>query len=834
MHFNDRRWQVLAQDLSRLLSERGCHPLRCVVLVPFAQLMVQARQAWVQHAGGASYLPRFETTQNWARSVWAERGGFTAAVEDLREDPALDLLNAEQWLVRAGLGAQREVLAPRLMEAATSLARLAAAVPPTERAAWQARLLPQLTVGLEAEVLRLEASVIQIALAWAASSSYLTDILFEQEPECLVVLQGWQSDPLAQALLQGRQPRGLCLPLAGDAGPPGQLHLQSAVDAEEEAQRAAACVLERLRAGLQPVGLVAQDRALTRRIRALLAAQPIAVRDETGWTLSTTHAAATLMSLLRAVPARASTDEVMAWLKQVRTLDTQQVNAAEAQLRRAGVRQWSAISAAQPQALALSLQIAPWLDAMRKPRTLSLWLAALRRALEDSGLWQPLQLDAAGQAVIEALRLKQDDQAELQGQRKTLSLSDFTYWVGLCLESGLFTPEHPPQAQVLVLPLGQLVGRSLAAVVIPGADELNMPASPTPPGPWSARQRQLLGLPSRQDLMASNRRAWLHALQHGQLDLLWRQSERGQALMPSPLVQELMLGGAVPEAPDLRASRPIEPRGAEPAQAQGHRLPLAQLSASAYEDLRACPYRFFALRQLGLRADDELDTELDRRDIGNWLHASLRYFHEALQASPTAELAARTALFDEAAQRALAEAGLDAAEFLPHAAALSVLRDGYLAWLADHEAQGHAFMQAEQWFERWLGGLKLVGQIDRIDRDAQGQLLLMDYKTESSEKTRSRIKQAAEDTQLAFYAALVGEQAAGAAYLNLGERGQTRSHALPDMPLLREQLLAGVQQDMARLAAAEPLRALGQGQACSYCQARGLCRRDFLLAGQAS
>jgi ATP-dependent helicase/nuclease subunit B len=177
---------------------------------------------------------------------------------------------------------------------------------------------------------------------------------------------------------------------------------------------------------------------------------------------------------------------------------------------------------------------------------------------------------------------------------------------------------------------------------------------------------------------------------------------------------------------------------------------------------------------------------------------------------------------------------LDAAEFLPHAAALSVLRDGYLAWLADHEAQGHAFMQAEQWFERWLGGLKLVGQIDRIDRDAQGQLLLMDYKTESSEKTRGRIKQAAEDTQLAFYAALVGEQAAGAAYLNLGERGQTRSHALPDMPLLREQLLAGVQQDMARLAAAEPLRALGQGQACSYCQARGLCRRDFLPAGQAS
>ncbi|MEI7782914.1 MAG: PD-(D/E)XK nuclease family protein [Betaproteobacteria bacterium] len=834
MHFNDRRWQALAQDLSRLLHEHGCHPSQCVVLVPYAQLMVLARQAWVQHAGGASYLPRFETTQNWARSVWAERGGFDPAAEDLREDPALDLLNAEQWLVRGGLGAQREVLAPRLMEAAASLARLAAAVPPAGRSDWQARLLPQLTVGLDSEVLRLEASVIQLALAWAASSSYLTDILFEQQPALLVVLQGWQSDPLPQALLEARQPRALSLPLAGDAGPPGELHLQPATDAEEEAQRAAACVIERLRAGLQPVGLVAQDRALTRRIRALLAAQPVAVRDETGWTLSTTHAAAVVMGLLRAVAPRASTDEVLAWLKQVRSLDGQLVLEAEAQLRRGGVRRWSDIAGGQPQAYALAAQVAPWLDAMRKPRPLSLWLAGLRRALGDGGQWQVLQADTAGQAVIDALRLREDDQAELQAQRKSLTLSDFTYWVGLCLESGLFTPEHPPDAQVLVLPLGQLVGRTLAAVVMPGADELNWPASPTPPGPWTSRQRDLLGLPSRQDLMLSNRKAWLHALQHPQLDLLWRQSERGQAVMPSPLVQELMLGGVGAAAPDWRRSRQIETQSCEPAQAQGHRLPLAQLSASAYEDLRACPYRFFALRQLGLSADDELDVELDRRDIGNWLHASLRYFHEALAASPAPELVVRAALFDEAAERARAEAGLDAAEFLPHAAGLPALRDGYLQWLAEHEDQGHGFMQAEQWFERWIDNIKLVGKIDRIDRNAQDQLLLLDYKTEANEKTRARIKQAGEDTQLAFYAALVGEQAAGAAYLNLGERGQTRAHALPDMAALREQLLAGVHHDMARLAAAEPLRALGEGQSCSYCQARGLCRRDFLPAGQSS
>ena len=793
--------------------------------------MALARQAWVLYAGDASYVPRFETTQNWARACWAERGGFVASDQDLREDPALDLLSAGQWLQGAGLGSQREVLAPRLLEAATSLARLAASVPADRRSAWHQGLQPQLLAGLEAEVLKLDATLTALALAWAGSSSYLTDILFEQQPQCLVVWQGWHLDPLAQALLQARPQASVCLPLAGAAGPAGQLALQAAVDAEEEAQRAAACVIERLRAGLQPVGLVAQDRALTRRIRALLASQAVSVRDETGWTLSTTHAAALLMSLLRAAPARASSDEVLAWLKQVRSLPPHQVLDAEAELRRAGVRGWSQISAAQPQALALAQQVGPGLEALRKPRRLSQWLTALRSMLEDCGLWQPLQADAAGQALIEALHLHEADAPDLQLSQHRLSLADFTAWVSLCLESGLFTPEPAPQAQVLVLPLGQLVGRSLAAVVIPGLDELNAPASPSPPGPWSRRQRELLGLPSRQDLMSSQRAAWMHALQHAHVDLLWRSSEAGQALMPSPLLQELMLGGLMADAPDPRGRREVPLQGLAQAQVPGHLLAMAQLSASAYEDLRACPYRFFALRQLGLSAQDELDAEIDRRDIGNFLHASLRYFHESLRADQTQDAQKRIELFDAAADRARAELGLDEAEFLPHAASLPGLREGYLQWLAAHEAEGYTFWQAEQGYERWVSGIKLVGKIDRIDQDRSGQMLLIDYKTESNQKTLDRIKQGTEDTQLSFYAALVGEQAAGAAYLNLGERAQTRSHGMPDLAAGREQLLAGLSHDLTRLAAGEPLRALGEGQACTYCQARGLCRRDFLPAG---
>ena len=64
--------------------------------------------------------------------------------------------------------------------------------------------------------------------------------------------------------------------------------------------------------------------------------------------------------------------------------------------------------------------------------------------------------------------------------------------------------------------------------------------------------------------------------------------------------------------------------------------------------------------------------------------------------------------------------------------------------------------------------------------------------------------------------------------MSLGERGQTEAFRLPDLPALRDQLLAAVQKDLSRLEAGHDLLALGEGQACTHCQARGLCRRDFV------
>lgn len=812
--------QIRAEMLRRQL-----HPSRVVVLVPYAQLMQEARNAWLRGLEGAPaaahFLPRFETTMNWTRSL----GGFEPGGDDVQLDPARDVLTAASLLSRAGLAAHQNVLAGRLMEAAWSLARVAAAVPPMARAQWGADLGAELVAGMESPLLALEAATAQIALAWAASSSYPSDPVFSASPDLLVLLEGFQTEPMTQALRQVLGERAMVLALdvglQGDVA--GNVALHAAHDAEDEAHRAAACVLAHLAAGHAPVALVAQDRLLTRRVRAMLGELGVAVRDETGWKLSTTRAAASLMSLLRAQVWDASTDVVLDWLKNAPAFEPRAVTQAELNWRRLGVRDWRAV----PVADALAPQVQVLREALKSGRPLLRWLVDLRAALQSAGQWPGLLQDPAGQDVLDALRLREGAEVEFADVAAPMSLNEFTSWVSQTLEAVSFSPVHPAQAQVVILPLSQLLGRPLAAVVLPGCDEVRLPVSPEPPGLWTPAQRALLGLPAREQLAAATRASWHYALQFPHIDVLWRLSEGGEHLMASGFVQELRLQQAAELAADPSVLRALTPQHCWMPRPTGDALALTRLSSTAYEDLRRCPYRFFALRQLKLQESDELDTELGKRDFGNWLHSVLKLFHEALKASPAPDVTAQVAIINIAAEQATRALGLSDSEFLPFAAAWPRVRAGYLEWLAGHEDGGAVFSEAEAWKETPLGCLTLVGKIDRIDRLADGSAWVIDYKTEAPGTTAQRIKQSLEDTQLAFYAALLSDDTLAAAYVNVGEKEGSKSYVQADIVGLRDQLLAGIASDMARIAGGAEMPALGEGKACEFCAARGLCRKDF-------
>ena len=825
------------QHLAGTIDARGIHPSQVVVLLPYLQLIQEARQSWAARAGDTFFMPRFETTMNWASSLGGTLGVFTPSGVDLRMDVSFDMLTAVSLLERAGLAAQQDALAGRLVEAAWSLSRVAAAVQPDARQAWGESIAEALDMGLDVPVLALEAAVGRIALAWVAASGYASDRLFLAEPALLVVVEGFQVEPLNEALKLHFGDLALSIPLCLPEDGPHAFGravpaLHSALDAEDEAERAAACVLTHLAQGRSPVALVAQDRQLTRRVAAMLSGQGIAMRDETGWTLSTSRAAANVMGLLRALPWDVSTDAVLDWLKNAPAYAAATVAAVETELRKLGVRAWRDLPATPLDALAatqpLALRLNSLRDALARPRRLAAWLRDLRAALQTAGQWDPLAQDEAGQQVLDVLRLHEGADSEFD-DAPVMKLAEFTSWVNQALEGETFAPVHPATEQVVILPLAQLLGRTLQAVVLPGCDDIRLPVSPEPPGQWTPRQRELLGLPSRDALARVARRAWDHALLLPRVDLLWRVSEAGERLGPSGFVQELLLDrpAGAGLADDPRRLRAVPARPTQRPLPTGEALPVVRLSASSYGDLRACPYRFFALRQLGLQDADELESEMGKRDFGNWLHCLLCSFHEALKKAPAQSLSARLAMINRAADQATRTLGLGSSEFLPFAAAWPPVRDGYLHWLAGHEATGARFQLGEQWLEMPLGNLTLIGKVDRIDRLADGSMLLIDYKTEPRTTTSERIKNAFEDAQLAFYAALSAEDTLAAAYVNLGEKEPTRTYEQLDIVEMRDALIDGVLHDMSRIAEGAAMAALGEGKGCAYCAARGLCRKDF-------
>lgn len=862
-------WHPVFVRLDQILREERLAPERVVVLVPYAQLMETARRAWASRIGDG-FPPRFESSRNWASTLEPFLPGPTDLGIDMARDTLIAASLLEQVMPERIDASLRSELTTRLIEAARQLAPVAAARPPAERAVWSQERSEGLVPALGA--LRWESLIARLALAWAGTSAYATDALWSEraapgrDADALIVLDGLQPDPLAEALAQhwaGRCWRLSLLPSpAGEADAPASvLQVHRCHDAEDEAQRAAACVLQHLQQGGEPVALVANDRLLTRRVSALLAQQGVPVRDETGWKLSTTRSAAALMAVLRAARADASMDEALDALRQSPLFATggnaPLLRSLEQRARERGVARWSAALAVPALAEVAPPGAAAWLASLTAPRPLVRWLTDLRTALEQAGMVEPMALDTAGQQVMAVLRLSEGGAAELaalgadapaddggaagaaSGARRRMGLASFSAWVRDVLESAVFHPHTGVVAAVVVLPLPQLLGRRFGAVVAPGCDELHLPASPELPGPWTAAQREHLGLMPREALAQSARHGWHLLRDQPCADVLWRQDDRGEARLPSPWLQQQALAAA----PDPRPLRQWPLSAVQRPQPTAADLLPQRLSASAYTQLRQCPYRFFALRQLRLSDAAEIDDEPDARDLGNWLHRVLRRFHEDRRDLRPGRVADRDRL-DALARDEAVVMGLNVGEggagFLPFEAQWPQLREGYLDWLTGFEApadtDGPRFEAAEIDRQCSLGRWTLIGQLDRIDRLPAahgGHAFVIDYKTEGRSKTIDRKKHIDEDVQLAFYAALLPDQPVRAAYLSItdqrgtGEKAATWMWEHPDLTAAADRLLAGIRTDLERIAAGAPLPALGESPVCDHCEARGLCRKDF-------
>lgn len=846
-------WRAAAQATRDWLGRRQLPAADAVVLLPFAELLAPARRALAE---GGGWLPPVHTTRTLAGALGPPSPRVAG---ELSGDAAIDraagreLLRGHAW---ADAWLQRDPRAfdaalQRLVHTAHTLRNAAFALPPQQRAAWWD--LARQRAGAGGGVGATHRLLLRAAIEWCALSPGAdSDRLFAHRPAAWILWTLGGEDMLALNLLHEASQRGVpVLQLSADPGAddpfedwPEQctFELEVAADAEGEALATAWQVAQQVRDGHTPVALVAQDRALVRRVRALLERQRIEVVDETGWSLATTRAGAHAVAALRAARVRGRSDDMLDWLK----ADLGEHRGAElATLEKLWRGARIADAALRTRAEALWRREHERLEAFVRPhgRSLDQWLQAFDILLfgaEHSTSWLD---DAAAMQLRRALRLHAHDRAGLAGGAPW-RLEEFIAWVETTLEEAVFVPPAPAAAPVIITPLARAIGRDFALAVLPGADEQRLGSLPPEAGLLDEPLRRALGLPDR---VARQRRAALSFVQLLRLPrvvALHRRADADELLSVSPWIERLQLARQRRLAAGIAEQQTLLPQRHVVACPTPRPLPQAagalpaSFSASAVEALRQCPYRFFSRAVLRLSEHDELDVDADRRDAGRWLHATLERFHLGRVARGDAdeELRRFVAAGHAALEAQLRADGADEETMLPFSAGLPALAARYLRWLYAQEAQGWFFRAAEVSIEAVPGGaagLALHGRIDRIDaRSDPAEWLLIDYKASSRKSLEEKVRVPLEDTQLAVYAALQlaglpDAQAVRACYLSIDDDAdEVAAVEHPDVVHSAHVLTQELAAERTRIEAGAALPALGEGPVCEQCEARGLCRRD--------
>ncbi len=631
-------------------------------------------------------------------------------------------------------------------------------------------------------------------------------------------------------------------PLSAIATPNG-LSLCAAKSMEEEAQQGAQTILDWLQSGKSHIAIIAQDRVVARRMRALLERAKVFVADETGWKLSTTRAAAVIVAWFDVITNRAETIALLDFLKSPYLFSahadkTAQVMTIEIALRRANVLGgWEAVNAtlsSMPRQAQLIAQLAEQAKRFAGRKTLSDWIVVMTSALDALEMRTSLASDAAGTQVLDMLEAMQQDGA---ASTHTYSFAEWRALVGMQLEATEFVPPSRDQ-RVVMMPLNGARLRCFDAVLLVGADADHLPSQLNEVLFFSNAVRRELGLATREQLHREQLRDFVEVLSaNDEVVLSWQAHKNGEPNPVSPWIARLQLtlarsGHA--ELPahhvEITAQRLTATPSSMPGPSAPQLLP-AKLSASGYNSLVACPYQFFATRMLGLSGLDELSDMPEKRDYGDWLHQILKIYHETLRDQKTEHIQ-RANLLKEISEQILGAELEKSAAALAYYVRWQRVMPAYLDWANEREAQGWRFEFGEQWLERTLswsdGAITLHGRVDRIDVHDNGERAVLDYKTQSHAVLSAKIK-LKEDHQLAFYGLLsdAADAAAHSAHYVALEltRGKTGDVSAPDYDEWLRALDAQIKEGMQAIAQGAPLFATGIESICQFCEVRGLCRK---------
>jgi ATP-dependent helicase/nuclease subunit B len=518
-------------------------------------------------------------------------------------------------------------------------------------------------------------------------------------------------------------------------------------DPAEEAQAIAIALREALEQPGRTAALVTPDRNLARRVSAHLKRWGVEADDSAGRPLTQTAPGTLLLALAAAAaegfapvpllallkhPLVLKGDARLAWLEGARALDLalrgprppaglegvtdylSDWTGRDSKLRKGALGWWK-------DAVPL---LRPLQRAFEGKGSLPALLAALREAasrLSGEAVWA----GPAGRSAADLLAAAEPAAEEGPEQVDPASLPS--------LLEGLMAPVavRPPYGQhPRIFIWGLLEARLQHAdlMVLGGLNEGSWPALPAP-DPWLApRIRAELGLPGLERRIGLSAHDLAGALGGRQvLVTRARRDSRAPAIASRFWLRlEAMTGGLTREPMHRRWAQAIDRPAAHLPAAQPAPSPAASLrptliAVTDVDRLKADPFAFYARKMLGLSPLDEVDADPSPAWRGSAVHEVLEAWMKEDDCDPSK-------------LRPRAEALLEASSAHPLMRALWKPRlleaiDWIAGEVARNRQEGRLPAVAEARGSCDIAGVTLYGVADRIDRAADGSLVILDYKT---------------------------------------------------------------------------------------------------------
>ena len=658
--------------------------------------------------------------------------------------------------------------------------------------------------------------------------------------------------------------------------------LYASKDVENEAGAIDLQIRKWLVAGIKSIGIISEDRKLSRRLRALLERADVPIQDISGWSLATTSAAAVLERWLECIEEdfdyRAmldflkshfvslddSREELLSNVYRLEKDIIQHEGIARGltrykkhlQYRLKKLEHWPENSYDKVITLLNQLETnaAPLktLYLSKESHPLSVFLDALLDNVKQLGLEKNYAKDSAGMRIMQTLG---DMKHSLNYSDPELQWEDFRTWLGMSLEEHMFSPQtEASPVQLMTLEQAQL--RSFDKLVIAAADRQFMPGSP-PSSPFFNQQaKKSLGLTTWDKRCAQRLQYFQQLLSNSEETLITYKAENnGEEIPPSPWVEALenfhqlsykqplankeLAGLLSIHSSVMICDTDVLPERAQPAapKTHGDLLP-KRISAGSHQRLINCPYQFFAGDMLKLKTADEISEELKKSDYGERVHKALQAFHQQTDTLPPP--------FSEAVSTENRELAIEHLTKTSSVIFADDLEDNilhrswlhrwlkhipsYIDWQIKQQQNWSVYSTEENIEKETEASTIIFGRLDRVDQnhiENNGKHCIIDYKTGRSANQED--VDCGENIQLTTYA-LLDEAASNIIYLILDDsKNKIKQGAMLSGEMLESikyDVLSRLKTMLEMVKQEKELPAWGDTTTCNYCQFEGLCRRS--------